>query len=628
MAFGGLTAPRAVAAPAPGLDPENFPIPPVLEPNIGFWSDVYSLYTVDQVVLHDDQHLNVVYGVLDMSDLTRSSMSEGQRRRVRQERVDDARDNIVAALRRLSRSDPQSAEEERIWKLWSSIGTQHGRFEEAAGRVRAQTGLRERFAEGLVIAGRYLPGIEKVFEAERVPSILSRLPFVESMFVSRAQSKVGAVGAWQFMPGTARLYLQMNPAVDSRVDTILAAEGAARMLRHDYEELRSWPLALTAYNHGRAGVARAVREVGTRDIGEIVQKYNSRRFGFASRNFYSEFVAAATVHARHPELFPGVTPDPEIRFDQLEMAEFVSLLDLAEATGTDVEVLRGLNPALDSDVFSGTLLLPKAYRLRVPAGEFARFEAAYGALPADRRRDSQLQAGYRVQAGDTVGGIARRFGTTVGAIQRANGLSRPDRIKVGQYLRIPGQRAEPFKPRTMLASAPEPITATTDADLDNDAAPVADRQPVPDPGAVRTADATIPAGTAAPRSATHLVRRGETLALIAGRYRVTVEEMVAANGLVSADRIFPGQRLKIPATGAPAQPAAAMSEAQASPEIEAAVATADLGASAAAAREHVVRKGDSLTGIAKRYSVSVEAIRSHNELASSVIHPGQVLQIP
>ena len=432
--FGALAVPATFAAPEPALDAEQFPIPAVLQPNISFWSDVYARYTVDQVVLHDDQYLGVVYEVLDMSDLTRSGRSEFEQRRERSERVDQARDRIVAVLRRLSRSDPQSEDEERIWKLWSPIGTQHGRFEEAAAHVRAQTGLRERFAEGLVIAGRYLPGIERVFAAEGVPPILSRLPFVESMFVSRAQSKVGAVGAWQFMPATARLYLQMNPAVDSRVDTILAAEGAARMLRHDYEVLRTWPLALTAYNHGRAGVARAVREVGTRDLGEIVQKYDSKRFGFASRNFYSEFVAAATVHSRYPELFPGVSPDPEVQFDQLELAHFVSLLDLAEATGTDIDVLRGLNPALDGDVFNGTLLLPKAYRLRVPAGEFARFEAAYGALPSDRRRDSQAQAGYRVQSGDTVGGIARRFGTTVGAIQRANGLSRPDSIKVGQYL--------------------------------------------------------------------------------------------------------------------------------------------------------------------------------------------------
>src|SRR5688572_3774935 len=268
VALGVVIATGAFAAPVPGLDPEHFPIPKTLEPNIGFWSDVYSVYTVDQVALHDDEHLGVVYDVLDMSDLKRSGMSEGQQRKIRQQRIDEKRDHIIAVLRRLARGGPQSEEEERIYKLWAPIGTEHGRFDEAAGHVRAQTGLRDRFAEGLVIAGRYLPGIERVFEAERVPTILSRLPFVESMFVSRAQSKVGAMGAWQFMPGTARIYLQMNPAVDARIDTILAAEGAARMLRHDYEELRAWPLALTAYNHGRAGVARAVKEVGTRDLGE------------------------------------------------------------------------------------------------------------------------------------------------------------------------------------------------------------------------------------------------------------------------------------------------------------------------------------------------------------------------
>ena len=281
--FGALAVPATFAAPEPALDAEHFPIPAVLQPNISFWSDVYSRYTVDQVVLHDDQYLGVVYEVLDMSDLTRSGMSDFQQRRERSERVDQARDRIIAVLRRLSRSDPQSEEEERIWKLWSAIGTQHGRFEEAAAHVRAQTGLRERFAEGLVIAGRYLPGIERVFEAEGVPPILSRLPFVESMFVSRAQSKVGAVGAWQFMPATARLYLQMNPAVDSRVDTILAAEGAARMLRHDYEVLRTWPLALTAYNHGRAGwrgrCARWARATSVRSSRSTTRSASASRRG-------------------------------------------------------------------------------------------------------------------------------------------------------------------------------------------------------------------------------------------------------------------------------------------------------------------------------------------------------------
>jgi membrane-bound lytic murein transglycosylase D len=519
------------AAPYPDLDPADFPVPSVLEPNVGFWAGIYSHYRSDQVVLHDDLHLGIVYDVLEMGDLDRSHMFEAQRRRIRGDRIDDARDRVVDILRRLARGAPATAEEERIWRLWEGIGSGRDRFEAAAGRVRAQSGLRERFSEGLVISGRFLPGIERVFSAERLPPVLARLPFVESMFVHQAQSKVGAVGAWQFMPATAKLYLQMNPAVDSRVDTILAAEGAARMLRHDYEELRTWPLALTAYNHGRAGVARAVREVGSRDLGEIVDRYRSRRFGFASRNFYSEFVAAAIVYARRAELFPGVTPDPELQFEQFELPQFVSLLDLAESTGIGVEALRDLNPALDGEVFAGTLLVPRAYRLRVPAGELSKVQAAYTALPADRRRDGQLQVGYRVQPGDTLGGLARRFGTTVGAIQRANGLPRPDRISVGQYLRIPGQKMEAFAPKPVLAAAPAPPSTLTAA------------------------------------------------------------EPAAADPSVAAD-------------------------------------LAEGGAVAEAARRHVVRSGDSLAKIARLYSVSVDALRQHNELVSTVIHPGQVLDIP
>jgi LysM repeat protein len=148
------------------------------------------------------------------------------------------------------------------------------------------------------------------------------------------------------------------------------------------------------------------------------------------------------------------------------------------------------------------------------------------------------------------------------------------------------------------------------------------------------------AGAATASAPTHVVRSGETLAVIAKRYGVSIEEMVAANGLLSANRIFPGQRLKIPAAGAPAEPADAapietVASAVAGAGTDAAVTTADLASDAiaatseeAAARRHVVRKGDTLARIAKRYSVSVEALRSRNELGSTLIHPGQVLAIP
>ena len=417
----------------------------------------------------------------------------------------------------------------------------------------------------MVIAGRYVPEIERIFARQGLPMVLSRLPFVESMFVSVAHSKVGAVGAWQFMPATARLYMQMNSAVDARVDTLLAAEGAASMLRHDHESLGTWPLALTAYNHGRGGMSRAVREVGSRDLGVISEKYRARRFGFASRNFYSEFIAASRVYAGRAKHFPKVVADPELRFDALSLPRFVSLVDLVSATATSMSALEELNPALSSDVFNGTLLVPRSYPLRLPAGTLADFQVAYDAIPANRKLNSQLQVGYRVRPGDTLGKIAQRFGTTVGALQRANSLSRPNRIYAGQYLRVPGQSLGSF-----AASAKSP-------------------GPVP----VQVAEAP----------SHHVVKKGETLTTIARRYGHPVGDIVAANALRSANEIFVGQRLRI-------------------------AAPSTLAGTTEGPTSHTVRRGESLTRIARSYGTNVAALQSRNGLRSTVIHPGQVLLLP
>jgi membrane-bound lytic murein transglycosylase D len=550
---GGLLVVASAGAADYPLDSKRFPVPTSLEDAVDFWISVYSHYPDTQAALHDEVHLGVVYEVVEMGDLERDGISESRRRKLRRDRVDDAKDRVIASLRRLAKGPSSKPEAE--------VPGGRGKYAEAARHVRAQTGLKNRFAEAIVRSGRYMVQIEKILEAEGVPRELSRLPFVESMFVVVARSKVGAAGPWQFMPATARIYMQMDSAVDARIDTLLAAKGAARMLRHDYERLGAWPLAITGYNHGRAGVARAVAQVGTKDIGVIVEKYRARRFGFASRNFYAEFVAAATVYHRREQYFPGVEPAPPLEFDEMVLERFVSLLDLAEGTGTDVAVLEDLNPALNRDVIAGTLLVPRTYPLRVPAGTRSSFESAYRALPPERLRTAQLQVGYRVRSGDTVGSLARRFGTSVGAIQRANGLPRPDRIYVGQYLRIPGQNLGSFGRASSGA-----VTASVSS-----------------------------AGSS------HRVRRGENLSRIAARYGRSVDSLVAVNGLSAPDRLQVGQSLTIPPLG---------------------------GGSAGVAASHVVRRGDSLARIARSYGVSIDALRQRNSLRSTVIHPGQVLQIP
>jgi membrane-bound lytic murein transglycosylase D len=282
------------------------------------------------------------------------------------------------------------------------------------------------------------------------------------------------------------------------------------MLKADYARVQSWPLALTGYNHGIAGMVRAVRQLGTKDIGAIVERYESSTFGFASRNFYTEFVAAVTVFADRATLFPGVEPLPAVTFDEFRPGRYVSLLDLAGLTGTNTAMLASLNPALHDEVTEGRLLVPADYPLRVPVGTRASFVDAFGQLPAERKPASQLNRTYRVARGDTLGAIARRFGTTTSTLQRANGLTRANRLRAGQVLEI-GPGGGTWSPLVWKPTAP---AATASASL-------TDR--------------------------VHVMRSGETLYQIAKRYGLTVAALVAANQLVSPDRVAVGTVLAIPA---------------------------------------------------------------------------------
>src|SRR5207237_2254993 len=124
---------------------------------------------------------------------------------------------------------------------------------------------------------------------------LPRLPLSESCFNLHAYPKVGAAGIWQFMPATGRHFMRVDNLVDERRDPIASTRAAAQFLDRVHDMLGSWPLAITAYNHGPDGMARAVDEVGSSDIGRIVREYQGRAFGFASRNFYAELLDSLAV---------------------------------------------------------------------------------------------------------------------------------------------------------------------------------------------------------------------------------------------------------------------------------------------------------------------------------------------
>jgi membrane-bound lytic murein transglycosylase D len=487
-------------------------VPESLVPNVAFWRAIFSQYTSTQTVVHDNLHLDVVFSVVDVDDLVRNGASAVAIERARRQRVENEVETYQRVLRRLAgdvRAQASAGDLERVRALYARSSRPTTDFRAAAARVRGQGGLRDTFAEAIERSGMFMPGIERILIDYGLPLEVRCLPFVESMFNHRARSKVGASGVWQFTSATGPRFLQMDSAVDARHDVWLAADAAARMLKADYARVASWPLALTGYNHGISGMVRAVRQVGTADIGVISERYTSPSFGFASRNFYSEFIAAVTVFAERAALFPGVEPLPAVTFDEFPPGRFVSLLDLASLTGTGVQTLAALNPALDVEVVQGRLLVPGTYPLRVPQGTRVAFERAFAQLPAARTPDRQVNRTYRVVGGDTLSAIARRFDTTTVALQRTNGLGRSSLIRIGQVLEVGSGGAW-----TPLVWTPPPAPQLVAASRDG--------------------------------NRVHVIRKGETLYRIARRYGLSVAAIAAANDLASPNRILVGTALAIP----------------------------------------------------------------------------------
>jgi membrane-bound lytic murein transglycosylase D len=250
---------------------------------------------------------------------------------------------------------------------------------------------------------------------------------------------VGAAGIWQFSPSSGRIYLQLNEVEDSRRDPLYATIGAARHLRDDYDALGKWPLAVTAYNHGRAGIANAVAKVGSDDIVDIIRDYNGKAFGFASRNFYTEFLAALEVERDYKKYFGDVDFEKKVQFRDVQIDDYLRFSTIAKLAHCSVDELRDLNPGFTSAVVDGKLYVPRSYTVRIPAGSEQKFNAAYASLPAEERYSRQRSyfVVHRVARGQTIDVIAKRYRTTVSAIQVANGLRSVKRLRTGQTLRIP-----------------------------------------------------------------------------------------------------------------------------------------------------------------------------------------------
>ncbi|MGC1386766.1 MAG: transglycosylase SLT domain-containing protein, partial [Steroidobacteraceae bacterium] len=409
-----LIAARVLAAE--GGDP--FVHPPELERDVRFWIRVYTEVTTDQGLLHDDWNLSLVYEVLRFDPDT----SPPQRER----RVAEAKAHYAALLRRFAagETDNLTAHERRILHAFGE-DAKPADFIDAIGRIRFQLGQADRFYEGLIRAASWEAHIARVLEQHGVPKELAALPHVESSFNPAAYSKVGAAGLWQFMPSTARRFMRVDNLVDERLDPYTATEAAADLMLYNYRLLGTWPLAVTAYNHGPGGLRRAQEQLGTSDIAVIVKRYQGATFGFASRNFYVSFLAALEVDRNAERYFGPITPLPDTQNTPVELPDYIAVDDLAKAFNVDMGALKVLNPALRPPIWNGARLVPRGYALRIP-GRLPDTEiaAAWARLPPNQRYLAQRNDGsHRARRGETLAGIAAASGVGLARLLAANGWS-------------------------------------------------------------------------------------------------------------------------------------------------------------------------------------------------------------
>jgi membrane-bound lytic murein transglycosylase D len=486
--FGSLQAP---AADSP------MPRPPELERDVQFWIRVYSQVDTNSGFIHDEQNLAVVYDTLHFAP--NSAAHE------RQKMVEAARDHYEEVLRRIAgASGALSPEDQRVRDMWSTDAAP-SRLLEATEHIRFQLGQSDRFREGLRRSGAWEAHIAETLANLGLPAELAVLPHVESSFNPAAYSKVGAAGLWQFMRSTGRRYLHIDNTVDDRLDPFRSTQAAAQLLAYNYHLLGTWPLALTAYNHGAEGVRRAKETMGTDDIVMIVRNYKGRTFGFASRNFYVSFLAALEID-HHPEKYFGnIEANQEMKFQEVVLPAYIQLSSLEHVLRIGQQRLQALNPALLPVVWNGQRHVPKGYHLRLPIdGEKWTTESLSARLAPRELYAAQLEPRrYRVQRAESLAMIAARYNVSTAELAQLNGITANAKMRAGRSLVVPAVQPAPT-PVLVARNEAEAASPTASETAAAPAAPTASPAPAAAKPAAPPAPTTVasaaPAPTAAPEA--------------------------------------------------------------------------------------------------------------------------------
>ncbi len=396
----------------------------------------------------------------------------------------------------------------------------------------------------LGLARYWMPQFEDIFMEYDLPQELKAMAVIESALNSRAVSRAKAKGMWQFIATTARHYnLEMTSYVDERFDPIKSCRAAAQYLRDAYDIFGDWSLAIASYNCGSGNVNKAIRRSGGGKDFWDVYNYLPRE----TRGYVPAFVAALYVLNYYPEhnIVPAQLSMPA-HVDTFMINRNLHFGQISENIGLSMEELRDLNPQYLYDIIPAD---SHEYILRIPYN----YTIAY----VDKEKDiygykdsvyfntvklKQIQNGtvastgsgsyttYRVKSGDTLGGIARRYGTTVNNIKSWNNL-RSNTIRVGQRLRIYGKGSSPS------ASASSTSSSSSSASTASASASTSSSTTSAQSKAITTNSGGY---------VTYTVKKGDTLWAIANQFDgVTLHDILTLNGFTKNTKIYPGMKIKI-----------------------------------------------------------------------------------
>ena len=476
----------------------HFSTPVGLESKVEFWKKIYSEYSTDHYVVHDMDNLGIIYEIVYLKNGSKMS------RRVREHRLDRVKRKYKKLLLKISRTKKKQflkGDAKRVYNLVKSD------FRKASRRIRVQVGQSDRFKSGIERSGKYKDRINQIFSEAKLPLELTVLPHVESSFQVNAYSSAGAAGIWQFTRGTGRLFMNVGYDVDERRDPILSTIAGAKLLKLNFEALQSWPLAITAYNHGTQGMKNAKKRYGT-NIVDVINGYRSRSFGFASKNFYAEFLAALHVVKNKNKYFPYAKFDKPLNLSSVVFKDFVHINSVMSSLNMTRDEIEKYNPALRRPVISGQKRIPRNFTFQAPQNKFSQRRNFYQIIPASERHKNQIRSKwYTVRRGDTLSGISSRFRTSVNKLYSYNNLTHRNKIYIGQVLRLPGRRGSTYSSVRMVKQYRKKYSGEL---------------------------------------IKYRVRRNDNLTKIANRFDTEVSELLRLNRIKYPDQIIRGQLLKVP----------------------------------------------------------------------------------